>query len=46
MICLIQKLGFQNLAFFIPKNSPIGEIPKTIIFVDKIKDVIKLKKYL
>lgn len=42
----IEKLNFQDLAFFIPRNNLIKEIPKTIVFVDKIENAIQLKKYL
>lgn len=43
MVYFIQKSGFQDLAFLIPKHGLISEILKTIIFVNKIKDVIKNK---
>ncbi len=46
MICLIQKPGFQDLAFLIPKDGPVGLIPKTMVFVDKIEDAIRLERYL
>lgn len=46
MIYFIRKSDFQNLVFFISRKSLIREISKIIIFVDKIEDVIALKKYL
>lgn len=46
IVCLTRKLGFQDLAFFIPKDSFVSEIPKIIVFANKIKDAIKLEKYL
>lgn len=45
-MCPIWKSSFQGLAFLIPRNSSIREIPKTMIFVDKIEDIIELEKYL
>ena len=46
MVCPIQKSGFRDLAFLVPKDGPISGIPKMIVFVDKIKDAIELEKYL
>ena len=46
IIYLIQKPGFWDLAFLISKDSPVGLIPKTIVFVNKIEDAIKLERYL
>ena len=46
MVYSIQKLGFWDIAFLIPKNGPISEIPKTMVFVNKIEDAIELEKYL
>ncbi len=45
MVYTIRKLDFWDLAFLIPKHDPISEIPKTIIFIDKIKDTIEMEKY-
>ncbi len=46
MVCPIQKPGFRDLAFLVPKDGPVGLIPKTMIFVDKIEDAIRLERYL
>ena len=46
MVYLIQKLGFQELAFFVPKDGPVGLILKIMVFVNKIEDAIRLEKYL
>lgn len=39
-------MGLQDLTFLVFKYGQISEILKTIIFVNKIEDAIKLKKYL
>lgn len=46
MIYFIQKLGFQDLVFLVPRHNSINEISKTMVFVDKIENAIKLEKYL
>ncbi len=46
MVCPIRKSGFRDLAFLVPKYGPISEIPKMMIFVDKIEDVIEMERYL
>lgn len=46
MVYFIQKPGFLDLAFLIPKGSPVNLIPKRIVFVNKIEDAIRLEKYL
>ena len=46
MVYSIRKLGFQNLAFLVLKDSQISGIPKTMVFVDKIENAIELKRYL
>lgn len=46
MVYPIEKSNFQDLAFFIPRNNLIKEIPKTMVFVDKIEDAIQPEKYL
>ena len=46
IVCFIQKPGFWDLAFFEPKDGLVGLIPKTMVFVDKIEDAIRLEKYL
>lgn len=43
---LIRKLRYKDLAFLISNKRAIGEIPKTMIFVDLIDDAIKIAKYL
>ena len=42
----IWKSGFWDLAFLVPKDGPIGLISKTIVFVNKIKNIIRLERYL
>lgn len=42
----IRKDKFEDLAFLVPSAGTIGEIPKTMIFVDKIDDAIEKAKYL
>lgn len=42
IVYLIQKSGFQDLAFFIPRHGSISEIPKIIVFINKIENIIKL----
>lgn len=39
-------MGFWDLAFLVPKYNPISEIPKTMIFLNKIEDIIEIKRYL
>lgn len=39
-MCFIQKLDFQDLVFLIPRNNLIGEILKTMRFINKIEDAI------
>ena len=46
MVCFFWKLGFQDLAFLIPKDSLVGLIPKTIVFVNKIENAVRLERYL
>lgn len=46
MVYSIQKLGFQNLAFLIPKNGPVSLILKIIVFINKIEDAARLERYL
>lgn len=46
MVCSIQKSSFWDLAFLISKHGPISEISKIMIFINKTKDVIKIKRYL
>ncbi|WP_375449210.1 C-terminal helicase domain-containing protein [uncultured Nostoc sp.] len=46
MVCPIRKSGFQDLAFLVPKDGPVGLIPKTMVFVNKIEDAIRLERYL
>lgn len=35
----IAKPKYNNLIFFMPNHARVGAIPKTIIFIDNIKDV-------
>ncbi len=42
----IHKPGYEDLAFLVPSGGAIGEILKTMIFVDLIDDAIKMAKYL
>lgn len=46
MVYPIQKLGFWNLVFLILKDGLVGLILKIMIFVNKIEDTIRLKRYL
>ena len=46
MVSPIQKSGFQDVAFLVPKLDLINKILKTMIFVNKIKDVIEMERYL
>lgn len=46
MVCFIKKSGFQDLAFLVPRYNSISKIPKTMVFVAKIEDTIKLEEYL
>ena len=40
IVSLIRKIGFKDLDFLLPSGGTIDEIPKTMIFVDKINNVI------
>ncbi len=42
----IRKAGFKNLDFLIPSGGAVSEIPKTMIFVDKMNEAIKMAKHL
>ncbi len=42
----IRKTGFKDLNFLIPSGGAVGEIPKIMIFVDKIDDAIQMAKHL
>ncbi len=42
----IRKTGFKNLDFVIPNGSAVGKIPKIMIFVHKIDDIIQMVKHL
>lgn len=42
----IRNPGFQDLAFLVPRIGLIANIPKTMVFVDKIDDAMKLEKFL
>lgn len=42
----IRQAGFKDLDFLIPSGGAVGEIPKTMIFVDKIDDAVEMAKYL
>lgn len=46
IVSLFQKPRYENLVFLVPSRGAIGEIPKTIIFVDLINNAIKMVKYL
>lgn len=46
IVSLIRKRGFKDLDFLIPSRSAIGEIPKTMIFEDKIDNAVEIAKYL
>lgn len=38
IVSRIYKTGFKDFDFLIPSRGAVGEIPKTMIFVDKIDD--------
>ncbi len=42
----IQKPGFWDLAFLVPKDDPVSLILKMMVFIDKIEDIIRLERYL
>lgn len=42
----IRKAGFKDLDFLIQSGGAVGKIPKKMIFVDKIDDVIEMAKHL
>lgn len=46
IVSSIRKSGFKDLDFFILNGSAVGKILKTIMFVDKIDNVIVMAKYL
>ncbi len=42
----IRKGGLKDLDFLIPSGGAVGDISKTMIFVDKINNAIQMGKYL
>lgn len=46
IISPVQKKGFEDLVFLIPDDGPVAEIPKTMVFVNKIDDIVELENYL
>lgn len=42
----IRKPGFKDLDFLVPSGGAIGNIPKTMIFVDSIDEAEKMAKHL
>ncbi len=46
IVSLIRKTRFKDLDFFILSRGTVSEIPKTIIFVDKIDNAIQMAKHL
>lgn len=46
MIKKIKEKGFKELDIFVPQTKKISNIPKTMIFIDKIEDEIKMALYL
>ena len=46
MIKEIKQRGFKKLEVLVPQVEGISDIPKTMIFVDKIEDGLKIVEYL
>ena len=46
MVKEIKQKGFKELDILVPQTERISDIPKTMIFVDKIEDGIKMAQYL
>lgn len=46
MVLFIKNPHFGDLVFFISNNSDICNIPKTIIFVNSIDDIIISPQYI
>lgn len=46
MVKEIKEKGFKGLDVLVPQIREISDIPKTMIFVDKIKDGVKMSQYL
>lgn len=42
----IRKSGFKDLDLLIPNRGAISKIAKTIIFINKIDNAIRMAKYL
>lgn len=45
MIKKIKEKGFKKLDIFVPQTRGISNIPKTMIFIDKMEDEIKMVLY-
>lgn len=46
IVSLLHKIGFKDLDFFISSENAVHKILKTMIFVDKIDNVIQIIKHL
>ena len=46
MVKKIKEKDFKELDVLMPQTGMISNIPKIMIFIDKIKDVIKMAQYL
>ena len=46
MVKKIKKKRFKKLDILVPQIGEISNIPKTMIFVDKIENEVKIEQYL